>query len=96
MGNKVFTINICLLFFFLIYLFIYFWLHWVFVVHGLSLVAVSRSTLHCGAWASHCGGLSCCGAQAPGVQASLVVACRLSSCGSRDLEHRLSSCGARA
>ena len=28
-----------------------------------------------------------------GVHASVVVACRLSSCGSRDLEHSLSSCG---
>ena len=34
-------------------------------------------------WASHCGGLSCCGAQALGVQASVVVACGLSSCGSQ-------------
>ena len=31
-----------------------------------------------------------------GVQASVVVARGLSSCGSRALEHRLSSCGARA
>ena len=30
------------------------------------------------------------------VRASVVVACRLSSCSSRALEHRLSSCGARA
>ena len=28
----------------------------------------------CGTRASHCGGFSCCGAQAPGVQASVVVA----------------------
>ena len=45
--------------------FIYFWLHWVFVaVRGLSLVAASGGTLYCGARASHCGGFSCCGAQA--------------------------------
>ena len=31
------------------------------------------ATLRC-AWASHCSGFSCCGAQAPGVQASVVVA----------------------
>ena len=37
-----------------------------------------------------------CGARALGAQASVVVACGLSSCGSRALEHRLSSCGARA
>ena len=35
-------IEIKLLFFFLSYLFIYFWLHWVFVgARGLSVVAVS-------------------------------------------------------
>ena len=53
-------------------------------------------TLHCGARASHCRGLSCCGVRAPGMQASVVVARGLSSCGSRALEWRLSSCGARA
>ena len=38
-------------FFFKEMLFMYFWLHWVFVaLCGLSLV-----TLHCRAWASHCG-----------------------------------------
>ena len=54
------------------------------------------ATLRCGAQASHCGGLSCCRAQALGARASVVVTCRLSSCGSQALEHRLSSCGARA
>ena len=55
--------------------FIYFWLRWVFVAaHRLSLVAVSRTTLLCGAWASHCGGFSCCGARALGAWASVVVA----------------------
>ena len=77
--------------------FIYFWLCWVFIaVHRLSLVAASGATLHCGARASHCGGFSCCRARALGAQASVVVACGLSSCGSRALEHRLSSCGAWA
>ena len=87
-------------FFFLINLFIqfiYFWLHWVFVaVCGLSLVAVRGVTLHCSAWASHCGGFSCCGAWALGAWASTAVARGLSSCGSGALERRLSSCGARA
>ena len=46
--------------------------------------------------ASHCGGFSCYGAEALGVRASVVAACGLSSCGSRALEHMLSSCGARA
>ena len=68
--------------------------------------------LHCCVWAfSSCGeqgllflevsGLliavaSHCGAQVVGVWALVVVACRLNSCGSQALEHRLSSCGARA
>ena len=38
----------------------------------------------------------CCGVRSLGTQASVVVALGLSSCGSRALEHRLSSCGARA
>ena len=38
----------------------------------------------------------CCGARALDAQASIVVAQRLSSCGSWALEHRISSCGARA
>ena len=38
----------------------------------------------------------CCGARAVGARASVVVALRLSNCGSRALERRLSSCGARA
>ena len=37
-----------------------------------------------------------CGAQAVGVRASVVVTHGLSSCGSRALERRLSSCGAQA
>ena len=45
---------------------------------------------------SHCSGFSCCGAQAPGARASVVAARGLSSCGSRALECRLSSCGAQA
>ena len=49
-------------------------------------------TLCCGAWASHCGGFSCGGAQSLGTWASAVVAWGLSSCGSQALEHRLSSC----
>ena len=52
--------------------------------------------LRCGAWASHCSGLSYCGARALGAQASVVVAHGLSSCGLWALECRLSSCGALA
>ena len=51
------------------------------------------ATLHCGAWASHCGGFSCCVAQALGVQTSVVVVGGLGSCGLQALERRLSSCG---
>ena len=51
----------------------------------------------CGsAWASHCGGFSCGGAQALGTWASAVVTHGLSICGSQALERRLCSCGARA
>ena len=66
--------------------FLSFLLRWVFVAaHGLSLVQRAGATLHCGARASHCGGFSCCRARA-----SVVVARGLSSCGSWDLERRLS------
>ena len=76
---------------------IYFWLCWVFVAaRWLSLVAASRDYSLLRSRASHCGGFSCCGAQALDVWASVVVARGLSSCGSRALEHRLSSCGAWA
>ena len=54
-------------------------------VHGLLIVV-----------ASHCGGFSCCGVRALGAWASLVAAYGFGSCGSRALEHRLSSCGAQA
>ena len=54
------------------------------------------ATLRCGARASHCGSFSCCRAQALGTQPSVVAVCGLSSCGSRALEHRLSSCGTLA
>ena len=53
------------------------------------------ATLCCVVRAFHCGGF-CCGAQSLGVQASVVAVRGLSSCGLRALEHRLSSCGARA
>ena len=41
---------------------------------GLSLFAASGATLHCGVWASHCGGFSRCRAQTLGTQASVVAA----------------------
>ena len=63
---------------------------------GFLWLRQAGATLRCSAQASHCGGFSCCGARALGTQASVVVACGLSSCGSRALEHRLISCGAWA
>ena len=47
------------------------------------------ATLCCGAQPSHCSGFSCCRVWALGAWASVVVAHRLSSCGSQALEHRL-------
>ena len=61
-----------------IYLFIYFWLCWVFGScegflqlrqAGVTLHRGAGTALHRGARASHCRGLSCCGAQAPDAQA---------------------------
>ena len=109
-----FLLVVCLEFHFVFlgvfFSFIYFWLRWVFVAAcRLSPVAASRghSLLQCAA--SHCGGVSCCGAQALGVWASVVAARGLSSCGTwaqgcmgfsshrlQALECKLSSCGAWA
>ena len=60
---------------------------------GFLQLQRAGATLRCGAQASHCGGFSCCRARALGVQASVVVACGLNSCGLRALERMLSSCG---
>ena len=81
-----------------IYLFIiYFWLHWVFVaVCGFLQLQRTGVTLHCGVWASHCGGFSCFRARALGAQTSVVVAHGLRSCGLWALERKLSSCGPQA
>ena len=49
----------------------------------------------CSAWASHCGGFSCCRAQA-GSRVCGFQKLWLSSCGSWALEHRHSSCIAQA
>ena len=71
----------CLLFFFF---FFNFGLLWVFAAEcGLSLVAATGATVHCGARVSHCGGFSCCGARALGARTSVVVARRLSCCGAQ-------------
>ena len=86
-----------ILFYFFINLFILFIL--VLAVLGLhccmGFLQLQRvgATLHCSAWASHCGGFSYCRAQTLGMRASVAVAHGLSSCGMRALERRLSSCG---
>ena len=67
-----------------------------FLIYFIYLLFLAALGLGCCAWASHCSGFSCCGARVLGAQASVVVARGLSSCGLRALEHRLSSCGARA
>ena len=69
--------------------------------HGLSLVAArgDYSSLWCAGFSPRwllCTGSRQAGFSSCGVRASVVVARRLSSCGSRALERRLSSCGARA
>ena len=86
------------LFFNLFILFIYFWLLWVFIAAFVSFLYLRRAgaTLRCCAWASHCGGFSCCRARALRTQASVVAARKLGSCGTRALECRLSSFGSWA
>ena len=44
----------------------------------------------CSVWASHCGGFSCHGARALGIQASAVAGFGLSNCSYPALEHRQS------
>ena len=81
---------------FIFYLFIFGCVGSSFLCEGFLQLRRAGATLHCSAQASHCGGLSCCGAPAPGAWASVVVALGLSSCGSQAPERRLSSRGARA
>ena len=64
------------------YLFKWFSLHWVFVAaHWLSLVAVIRGLLSSyRVQASHCRGISCCKAWAPGCTSSTVASSGFSRC----------------
>ena len=48
---------------------------------GFPWLQRAGASLHCGIQASHCGGFSCCGAQALGTRASVVVAHRFSCSG---------------
>ena len=63
---------------------------------GFLQLRQAGATVRGGAQASHCSGFSRCGARAPDMRASVVAAHRLSSCGSRALERRLSSYGTQA
>ena len=54
---------------------------------GFLQLQRAGAALHYGAQASHCGGFSCCRAQALGTRALVVAACGLSSCGTQALEH---------
>ena len=63
---------------------------------GFLQLQGAGATLCRSARASHGGVFSCCRVWALGARASVVVAHGLSSCGSRALERRLSSCDARA
>ena len=87
--NKFIYLFVCLF----IYLFIYGCVGSLLLLAGFLQLWRAGATLRCGVWASHCGGFSCCGAQALGTWASVVVAHGLSSCGSWALERRFSSCG---
>ena len=46
--------------------------------HVETHVSLAGLVFSCGVWVSYCGGFSCCGAQALGTWASVVVAHRLS------------------
>ena len=90
------SLSLFLSFINLFILFIYFWLRWVFVA-ACRLSPITASGSYSSLW---CTGFivvaSYCGACGLGAWASVVVARRLSSCGSWAVECRLSSCGAWA
>ena len=90
-------------FYFILLYFIFKFYLFIFVCAGSSLLRAgflqlprAGTTLCCGAWASHCGGFSCCGARALGTRASVVVAHGLQSTISVVVAHGLScsvACG---
>ena len=87
----------CILLLFFFNKFIYLFIYGSLLLHAgfLQLLRVGGySSLRCAGFSL--GGFSCCGARALGAWASVVVALRLSSCGSRALERRLSISGAQA
>ena len=50
---------------------------------GFLYLRRAGATLHCGVWASHFGDFPCCRAQALGMQAPVVSAWALNSCGTQ-------------
>ena len=93
------SILICMFYLFILkfILFIYFWLHWVFVaVRGLFSSCSERGLLFVAVQGLLIAVATFVVEHGLGTWASVVVAHRLSSCGLRGLEHRFSSCGARA
>ena len=74
-GVNYFFIDLKFLFYF--YLFIFSCIGSSLLHAGFLQLQQVGATLCCGAWASHCGGFSCCGARALGARASVVVALRL-------------------
>ena len=77
-----------LFFFFLINLFIFGFVGSLLLRVGFLQLWRAGTTLRCCTRASHCGGLSHCGARALGARASVVVARRLQSTGSVAVAHR--------
>ena len=69
---------------------LYFWVLWIFVAACMLSLVEARLLFF------SCSGFSCCRAQTLGSQVSVVAALGLSSCSSRALDHRLSSCGSWA
>ena len=57
---------------------------------ALGLYCFVKAFSSCGAWVPHCGGFSCCGAQALGTWVSVAAACGLQSAGSAVAAHGLS------
>ena len=82
----IFYIRFQMLFFFFFFFLLYYFIYLFLAVLGLCCMQAffqlrrAGAALHCGAWASHCGGFSC-GARALVTEALVVVALRLSSCG---------------
>ena len=86
-----FVLELLLFFFFnFIYLFIFGCVGSLLLYMGFLQLWREGATLHCSAQVSHCGGFSCCRAQALGARASVVVAHRLQSAGSVIVAHGLS------